>query len=134
MHKFLRITLLVLGTIFVALGSLGLFVPVLPTTPFLLLAAACYARSSTRFYNWLLSNHWFGHYIRNYREGKGISLRHKVTALTLLWIGIGSTVCFFIHFWWLKVMLLIIAAAVTLHIVRIKTFRPVENRSRTEQG
>ncbi|HPG40027.1 MAG TPA: YbaN family protein [bacterium] len=130
MNNFLRILLLVLGTLFVALGSLGLFLPVLPTTPFLLLAAACYARGSVRLYNWLLTNRWFGHYIRNYREGKGISLRHKVTALLLLWVGIGSTVCFFIHYWWLKVMLLIIAAAVTLHIVRIKTYRPEENRSR----
>jgi len=118
-----------LGTLFVALGSLGLFLPVLPTTPFLLLAAACYARGSARLYNWLLTNRWFGHYISNYREGKGISLRHKVMALTLLWIGIGSTVCFYIPYWWLKALLLIIAAAVTLHIVRIKTFRPETNHS-----
>lgn len=129
MQNFLRIILLVLGTIFVALGSLGLFLPVLPTTPFLLLAAACYARSSTRFYNWLLTNRWFGHYIRNYREGKGISLRHKVMALALLWIGIGSTVCFFAPHWWLKVLLLFIAVAVTVHIARLKTCRPQKNRS-----
>ena len=66
------------GTFFVGLGIIGIFLPLLPTTPFLLLAAACYARSSKRFYNWLLNNKWFGNYIKNYRERKGIPLQIKI--------------------------------------------------------
>jgi hypothetical protein len=73
--------LIIAGTSFAGLGILGIFLPLLPTTPFLLLAAACYARSSERFYNWLLNNRWFGHYIRNYLEGKGVPLRVKVLSI-----------------------------------------------------
>ena len=62
----IRILLIIAGTFFVGIGIVGIFVPVLPTTPFLLLAAACYERSSQRFYSWLLNNKWFGNYIRNY--------------------------------------------------------------------
>ena len=79
-----RILLIACGTLCVALAVLGLFLPVLPTTPLLLLAAVCYARSSERFYHWLMTNRWFGAYIRNYREGRGIPLWHKVLAISLL--------------------------------------------------
>jgi len=74
-QRFVRVALIVVGTISTALGILGIFVPILPTTPFLLLAAACYSRSSQRFYDWLLNNKYFGNYIRNYLEKKGIPLR-----------------------------------------------------------
>lgn len=77
--------LVVGGTFSVGLGVLGIFLPLLPTTPFLLLAAACYVRSSPRLYHWLLHNSWTGDYIRNYREGRGMPRRAKVTALGLLW-------------------------------------------------
>jgi len=83
-QKLVRVVLIVAGTFSIALGILGIFVPVLPTTPFLLLAAACYARSSQRFYDWLLNNKYFGNYIRNYRERKAIPLKGKVLALALL--------------------------------------------------
>ena len=118
-----RILLIILGTLFVALGVLGMFLPVLPTTPFLLLASICYARSSKRFYNWLMNNRWFGVYIRNYREGRGVTLRHKVITISLLWLTIGYAVWFVIGLWWLKLILLGIAAGVTLHLVRIKTLK-----------
>ncbi len=120
--KCLTKTLLVIsGTICVTLGIIGIFLPLLPTTPFLLLAAACYARSSERFYHWLLTNRWCGEYIRNYREGKGILLKQKILALTLLWLTIGYAVFFVITQWWVKLILLGIAIGVTIHLFKIKT-------------
>jgi len=107
----------------VALGVLGIFVPVLPTTPFLLLAAICYARSSERFYHWLLNNRWFGEYIKNYREGRGIPLRVKILTLIALWLTIGFTTLLVISVWWVQLILLGVAVGVTIHLVRIKTFK-----------
>ena len=69
----LRITLIIIGTISTGIGIVGIFLPILPTTPFFLLAAACYVRSSKRFYHWLLNNKFFGIYVKNYVEGKKIS-------------------------------------------------------------
>jgi len=77
-NKLIRGVLVIAGTIFTGLGLLGILLPLLPTTPFLLLAVACYARSSKRFYCWLLNNKWFGTYLRDYRDGKGITLKVKV--------------------------------------------------------
>ena len=123
MHSVLRAVLVVLGTLSVALGVIGMFVPVLPTTPFLLLAAACYARSSRRFYDWLMTNRWCGSYIRNYREGRGIPLRQKVITLSVLWLTIGSTVWLAVSQWWVRGLLVGIAVAVTIHLVTIKTYQ-----------
>jgi len=125
MNSLTRILLIASGTLCVALAGLGLFLPVLPTTPFLLLAAICYARSSERFYHWLMTNRWFGAYIRNYREGRGIPLRHKVLAISLLWLTIGYAVCFVAPQWWVKGILLGIAVSVTIHLLKTRTARPV---------
>ena len=124
MEALIKILLLVSGTLCVVLGVLGMFLPVLPTTPFLLLAAICYARSSKRFYNWLMTNRWCGAYIRNYREGRGIPLKQKVLTILLLWLTIGYAAWFVISLWWVKLILLGIAVGVTIHLVRIKTFKP----------
>ena len=80
--------LTIAGTFFLGLGITGIVLPVLPTTPFLLLAAVCYSRGSNRFYNWLTHNKLFGKYIRDYRRGKGISIRAKVFTISLLWATI----------------------------------------------
>jgi uncharacterized membrane protein YbaN (DUF454 family) len=69
-----RRLLIVAGTLFTGLGIIGIFVPILPTTPFLLLAAACFMRSSERFYHWLINNRILGAYVRDYMEGKGIPI------------------------------------------------------------
>ncbi len=119
-----RALLIIAGTLCVALGVLGMFLPLLPTTPFLLLAATCYARSSERFYRWLLANRWCGKYIRNYREGKGIPLRQKVLTILFLWLTIGSTAWLAISQWWVRWILLGIAVGVTIHLLKIKTYKP----------
>lgn len=124
MKSAVKIMLIVIGTICVILGIFGIFLPLLPTTPFLLLAAFCYSRSSDRFYHWLITNRWFGEYIRNYREGRGIALRQKVIALSLLWLTMSYSIWFVVSQWWVQLILLGIAVSVTIHLVRMKTFRP----------
>lgn len=119
--RLLKTFLIVIGFIAVGLGILGMFLPVLPTTPFLLLAAACFAKSSKRFYNWLLNNKWFGSYIKNYREGKGIPLKIKIMSMGFMWITILTTSIFFLENIYIRILLLVIAIAVTIHISTIKT-------------
>jgi len=111
------------GTIFLGLGIIGIFLPILPTTPFLLLAAACYARSSKRFYEWLMNNKWFGSYIKNYRAGKGIPAKIKISTVFLLWLTILFSIFFVVFISWIQILLVIIAFAVTIHILTIKTYR-----------
>ena len=109
------------GTVCVGLGILGLFLPVLPTTPFLLLAAFCYGRGSKRFYHWLVDRSWVGGYIRSYREGRGIPIKQKILTIVLLWLTIGVTIGFAAIIWELKIVLGIVAVGVTIHLVKIKT-------------
>ena len=116
-----RWLLIIAGTFFLGLGIIGIFLPLLPTTPFLLLAAACYARSSKRFYNWLLKNRWFGNYIKNYREGKGVSLEVKILSISFLWIAIGYSAIFVLRILLGRIILILIAIGVTIHILSIKT-------------
>jgi uncharacterized membrane protein YbaN (DUF454 family) len=115
--------LIATGTICVALGVAGIFLPLLPTTPFLLLAAVCYAGSSEKFYRWLMNNRWFGRYIRNYREGKGLPLTTKVVSVALLWISIGYSATFIVPWISGKLVLLVIALGVTFHILSRPTYR-----------
>lgn len=78
----------VAGVLAVLLGVLGIFLPLLPTTPFLLLASACFARGSTRLHGWLLNHRVFGEYLRNFEAGRGIPLTAKIVATLLLWISL----------------------------------------------
>jgi uncharacterized membrane protein YbaN (DUF454 family) len=114
--------LIIAGTIFVGLGILGIFLPILPTTPFLLLAAACYARSSKKFYEWMINNKLIGNYIKHYQEGKGVPLKVKVLTLIFLWFTILFSVFFIIKIFWIRIFLIIIAFGVTIHILTIKTY------------
>ncbi len=118
-----RILLISAGMISVAVGVIALFIPLVPTTPFLLLAAACFIRSSEQFYNWLINHRWFGPYIRNYREKGGMTRRHKITTLVTLWGGILISTFVFIHIPWLRLVPISICALVTWHILKITTVR-----------
>ncbi|HJS51829.1 MAG TPA: YbaN family protein [Pyrinomonadaceae bacterium] len=119
-----KIVLIFTGTVFVALGVLGIFLPLLPTTVFLLLAAYCYSRSSERFHNWLLNNRLTGGYVKNYKSGRGISMRQKVTTLVFLWASIGLSIWLLSTAFWATLLLLAVAVGVTTHILWIKTYRP----------
>lgn len=114
---------MVAGTFFVGLGVLGILIPVLPTTPFLLLAAACYARSSERFYSWLLNHRWLGKYVRPYREGKGIPWRAKALSISLVWLTILVSSLFFVRSLPIKIVLWAIAGGVTLFLLSLPTFQ-----------
>lgn len=127
--KLIRILLIVIGTISVFLGVLGIFMPLLPTTPFLLLAAFCYAKSSERFYNWLITNRFCGQYIRNYREGLGIKLKHKLFTISLLWLTIGYSVIMVISNKWVRFLLILIAISVTIHLIKLKTYKGDEKEN-----
>jgi len=118
-----RVLLLVAGTISLGLGILGVFVPVLPTTPFLLLAAACYFRSSPSLYSRLIANPWLGRYIQDYREKRGVPRSTKVLAITMLWLTIGFSAAFATDLLAVRVLLIAIAIAVTTHLVMIPTSR-----------
>jgi uncharacterized membrane protein YbaN (DUF454 family) len=108
------------GTLSTVLGIIGIFVPILPTTPFLLLAAACYMRSSERFYQWLINNRIFGAYVRNYVEGRGMPVRIKLLTILLLWLTIGLTTAFGVQNTIIRIVLICIAVGVTVHIVLIR--------------
>ncbi len=119
----IKVILVISGTFFLFLGIIGIFIPILPTTPFLLLAAACYARGSKKFYNWLISNKWLGKYIKNYRGGKGIPINIKIITITLLWITILFSTVLIISNFLIQIILIIIAISVTIHIITIKTMK-----------
>jgi hypothetical protein len=118
--------LIFVGTLFVALGVLGMFLPLLPTTVFLLMAAYCYSHSSERFHTWLLNNRLCGTYIRNYQSGKGISVRQKVSTIAILWASIGFSLWIIGGGFWLALLLGGIAVGVSIHIIWLKTFRAEE--------
>jgi uncharacterized membrane protein YbaN (DUF454 family) len=114
------------GTLSTGLGIIGIFIPILPTTPFLLLAAACYMRSSERFYQWLINNRVFGAYVRNYIEGRGMPVRIKIFTILLLWLTIGLSIIFGVQNIVIRIVLICIAVGVTAHISLIKR-RKVED-------
>ena len=113
----------VAGTISLGLGAVGVFLPILPTTPFLLLSAACYYKGSERMHRWLLSNKLFGSYIRNYKEGKGISQMGKILTLFLLWITISYSAFFIVNNSIVQIVLFTIAIGVTVHIITLPTLK-----------
>jgi uncharacterized membrane protein YbaN (DUF454 family) len=105
------------GTVAVGLAIIGVFVPLLPTTPFLLLAAFLYARSSERFYNWLVGNRWIGDYLLRYYERRCMTRRHKVFTLVFLWGVISLSGIFAVDVWWARGLLAGVAIAVTIHLL-----------------
>ena len=114
-----RIILVILGTTFVIIGVVGIFLPVLPTTPFMLLAAWCYAKSSTRFYNWIMNNRVFGPIILEWRQYRSIPKRAKWTALVLLFSTFGVSIFFFVPYFYLQVFLAVMCISMAVFMWRI---------------
>ena len=112
-----------LGSVSLVLGIMGVFLPVLPTTPFLLLAAAMYMRSSQRLYDWLMSHKHLGAYIRNFREHKALPLRVKVVSVTMVWVTLLYCAIFVAKEWWMSAIFIAIATGVTVHILSFKTLK-----------
>ena len=114
-----RVVFLALGTLFVALGIAGIFLPVLPTTPFMLLAATCYARASTRFYNWLLNNRMFGPTILEWRRYRSIPYRVKWTAIVLMGVTLSISIVNFVPWPELQVALAIFGLLLGAYLYNI---------------
>ncbi|MDD4921550.1 MAG: YbaN family protein [Bacteroidales bacterium] len=112
-----------LGSLSLILGIVGIFVPVLPTTPFLLLSAALYFKGSKKLYNWLMGHPRLGPYISNFRIYKAIPLKAKICSISLLWLTILFSAIFVVSVFWVKVLLIGVAVAVTIHILSFKTLK-----------
>jgi uncharacterized membrane protein YbaN (DUF454 family) len=125
-----RGALIVCGTIAVALGVIGVFLPVLPTTPFLLVAAACYARASPSLYRRIAHSKTFGPSIREWRRHRSIPWRTKLFAIVLMSVSILTTATFFVRPWWGKAALLAVGLATALWLYRIPS-RDRPDASRT---
>lgn len=108
------------GIIFVLLGSIGIAVPVLPTTPFLLLAAFCFTKGSKKLHSWLINSPVFGKYIDDYMEGRGIPLHAKIISIAFVWVGIGYSIYRMKDVIFGQVALFLIAASVSVHIATIR--------------
>ena len=119
----MKILLAILGSVSLALGIMGIFLPVLPTTPFLLLSAALYMRSSQRLYDWLMSHKHLGPYIKNFREHKALPLRVKVVSVTMVWATLLYCAIFVAKEWWMSAVFVAIAIGVTVHIISFKTLK-----------
>jgi uncharacterized membrane protein YbaN (DUF454 family) len=107
------------GTLFLILGIIGIFLPLLPTTPFVLLAAACYARGSRRFYDWLLANRTFGPMILEWRRHRSIPYRTKITSILLMSATLGVSIVFFVESLQLKALLTLMGLALAIWMYRI---------------
>lgn len=127
---YLRYLMVVGGILSVALGVIGIVLPILPTTPFFLLAAYLFIRSSTRLYRWLLTHRVFGNYIRNYIQNKSISKGVKIFTLALLWSTILLSVYLTSHIPWVQILLILIAIGVSVHILSLNTTRYEANNNK----
>lgn len=118
-----RMLWLAAGHVSLGLGMVGVLLPVMPTTVFLIVAAACYARGSQRFHHWLLHHRWFGPPVRDWEEHHAMTVRSKVIAIVTMVGGIAASTFLFVHALWLRILLGVIALGVTLLILLIRTRR-----------
>ena len=119
----MKYLLIILGSISLALGVIGIFLPVLPTTPFLLLSATFYVRSSEKLYQWLINQKYLGTYIRNFREHHAIPLRTKILSISMIWITLTYCAIAISNIIWIKLIFIALAIGVTIHILSYKTLR-----------
>lgn len=122
-----RIVFIGLGWFFVILAIIGVFLPLLPTTPFLLLSAYFFSRSSKRFHQWLINHPWFGDYIKNFQEGRGLTVKSKVVSVLMIWLSIGATTLLAVSNNWLKALLLVIAVGVSCYLISRPTYYQSNN-------
>lgn len=121
MNIAVKAILITIGTLSITLGVIGIVVPLLPTTPLILLGAACYVKASDELYQKLIRNKWLGSYIKDFREKNGITLKNKVLSLSLMWISILGTILIFEVNFWLAAVLIVIAVTVSAYILSFDT-------------
>lgn len=111
------------GLVSLGLGILGIFLPILPTTPLLLLAAALFLRSNKNLYDWLLNHPKLGTYIRNFMETRAIPLKIKMLSVSLVWLTLLNCAIFIAEHWAFRLFFILLAAAISAHILSYKTLR-----------
>ena len=114
----------VLGCLFLALGAIGVFIPIMPTTPFILLSAACFSAGNSKVATWLRNNRFFGPYLENFKTKQGVSLSLKVISILFVWLGLGISMLI-VRIWWVCIILGAVGIGVTIHLLMIKTKRRV---------
>ncbi|MDR2058158.1 MAG: YbaN family protein [Dysgonamonadaceae bacterium] len=130
----MKYLLVFFGIISLSLGIAGIFLPVLPTTPFLLLSATLFARSSEQLYNRLLNHPVLGEYIRDFLKEKAIPLRIKIFSVSIMWTAMLCTIFFAVNkILWLQILLFAVAISITIHILSYKTKnKPNQNETETK--
>jgi len=118
--QFRRVLLIGIGWLSVVTGVIGIFLPLVPTVPLLLLATACFARSSARFHHWLLEHKYLGPLVRDYLQGEGIPLRAKVSAIGMVWVSFPIS-AFLVPLSWVRVMLVVMAVGITWYLLSLPT-------------
>ena len=116
-----KIILIVIGWLALALGVIGIVLPLLPTTPFVLLSAACFANSSPRFHQWLLSHKFFGPIIRNFKSGQGVPRKVRNSTIVLIWITMGISMLVVAKLW-STILLCCIGLGVTIYLLRLPVY------------
>ncbi|MFC4404836.1 YbaN family protein [Gracilibacillus xinjiangensis] len=116
MRKFSQIVWMVGGLLSLAVGIVGVILPILPTTPLVILAAFCFGKSSPKLHNWIITNRYFGHYIADYQKGYGVPLRIKLFAILIVWTSVLFTLLI-IPLFLVKIFMLIVAISVTIFIL-----------------
>jgi hypothetical protein len=116
-----RSLLVLCGLAAVGLGVAGIVLPLLPTTPFLLLAAACFLRGSRRLHDWLLQHRLLGGYIRRYRDHKALTPKARAAMIALLWATLAFSGLFVVEVPWGRLLLAGVGIGVTLHLLSMKT-------------
>ena len=118
----MKILFVILGLISLVVGILGVFLPLLPATPFLLFSAWSFAKSSDKLYNWLMNHKVLGTIIRDYRDEKSLTIRIKISAILLLWVSMLYSIFYVVNEkLWLQLILATIATGVTIHLLTLKT-------------
>lgn len=116
-----RVFFFSLGMTFLGIGAVGIVLPVLPTTPFVIVSALCFSKSSKRFERWISKNRYFGSYIENYKTKKGVPFDVKIKSIIFLWAMLLVSAFVFISNIYLQILLMVIGLGVTAHIWMLKT-------------
>jgi len=125
LSKTRRVFLTIVGLLSLIAGIVGIFVPIWPTTCFLLLSTACFSRSSDRLYRWMNTNSWFGGHVRQYRETGSVDSRVRILSLVSLWLSLLLSIALVKSSVWLLVVLLAIGVAVSVHLLRLPVQKPL---------
>lgn len=126
MNPLLKILLIVCGFIMIALGALGIIIPGLPTTPFMILAAFCFMKSSHRMYKWVTTNKLFGNKVKRFIDNRAIPISGKIFSISAMWIMITISIIFFVDNIWLYILLPTLGIGGTIFLLTIKTCKKTD--------